>query len=481
MTRRSQLLIAHVIVAMFLAMPVVRGATGTIKDINQGGNTTAPLLIMVIADHYQATTPAQTAAAQAEFDSDVENFFKYGLLIDDYYTTQKTNMRILSYFEATPPGQDSLYGFTIANDAGNCAVKDDPSPVTGTAVKLDATLAGVVGVPSDVHYVVIGNHPYDFGCTSGMWTYVAVDAVGTDVMQHEFGHRLAGLFDEWAMKSNGATPYPKNIPPNDIRNCSTAVAPTMPAWVTNFPTPSDAFDNAPGCDLYSVGVVRPYKNMCRMGATHHRQFCIVCAKAMNEAFLDMKDPERLNRLASGQPGPLNLWASHDSTPPPHFGFVNAAFVVQPVPPPVPAPAPELRRMARLVVEFDPGGGKPTLTIRRRTFVTGVYVPSYRRLGEYLYEIVDTKGTREIGILNDQLLRPRGYRGSGGHHETGAPGPVDIIIAVPDEDEKTFADGTRGLQLVIYKIPPTITNTIINRNVFREVRARLERMAELKLQ
>ena len=50
--------------------------------------------------------------------------------------------------------------------------------------------------------LVIGNHPYNFGCTDGAWTYMAVDAVGTDVLQHELGHVIAELFDEWVMPAN---------------------------------------------------------------------------------------------------------------------------------------------------------------------------------------------------------------------------------------------------------------------------------------
>lgn len=458
MNRRSVVRIAHLIVAMFLAMPVAK-AQAIIKPINPptGGNTGAPQLIMVIADHY-------TAEQQKEFDYDVENFFKYGLMLDDYYKGQLSQLRILSYFEATPAGQASRYGFTIASDAGNCAVKDDQTNTpTNTAAALDATLTGVPAVPSRVHFVVLGNYPYDIGCTSGTWTYVAVDAVGTDVLQHEFGHRLGGLFDEWGMASNGGTNYPKSIPVGDIRNCS--MQPLN--WVTNVPSPTKPYENVKGCDLFNENVWHPY-DMCRMGARHHREFCEVCTNAMDVIFRELTN-------AGAQPGPGDLRASHESTRPSRFGFVNASFVVerQPVTP--------QRRMARLLVEFDPDPLKPRLTVKRRSYVVGAYAPSHRRLGEYMYEVIDNTGTREFGILNDQLIQPRGYRGAAGHHTTGAPTTTDLMIVVADEDQKTFEDGTRGLQLLMYRIPPTVTFTTLNREQFQALKSKLQPLVTLSLQ
>jgi len=445
-------------------MPVVWATPGVPKPISPpGGGTTLPLLIMVIADGYRS-------GDEAEFDYDVENFFKYGLLVDNYYKNHVNEMRIMSYFDVTPTGQASLYGFTLAPGAGNCPIQDDPTP-GGTADKLDATLSTVTGVPAKVHYIVLGNLQYDFGCSNGMWSYVAVGAVGTDILQHEFGHRLAALFDEWELASNGATTYPKYIPPTDIRNCSTT---TPPNWATLLPSPpAMTYNNVAGCDLYKYGVVHPY-NDCRMGATHHRAFCAVCANAMNSAFLDLMNPNLQSRNQSVN---LDLVASHDSTPSPRFGFVNAAFV-QPVPA---QPAPPTR-MARLVVEFDPDAAKPTLRVKRRSYVTGTYTPSYRRISDYIYAIVDNTGaTLEYGVVNGQLLEARGYRGSGGHHASGPAGGSDIIIPVPNEDQKTFQDGTRNLQLVMYRIPRDVTYETISRARFKEVQGKLIELVRVSLQ
>ena len=83
--------------------------------------------------------------------------------------------------------------------------------------------------------MVIGNHPYNIGCTSGKWTYVAVDAVGTDVFQHELGHLVGELFDEWAMPSNGSDSL--SWPDRDAEfNCAPA-PPPPPHWMNKPQSP----------------------------------------------------------------------------------------------------------------------------------------------------------------------------------------------------------------------------------------------------
>ncbi len=464
MNRRLALTIAHVFVAMLLAMPVVQAQPQVITPVSppSGGNTNAPILIMVVGDHYAPT-------AKTEFDQDVDNFFKYGLLLDNYYKTRLSSLRILSYFDQSPSAPPSSYGFTLTSSAGNCAVSADGT----TTAKLNATLThpNVGNIPSRVHFIVLGNYPYDFGCTSpgGLWTYVAVDSVGTDVLQHEFGHQLGALFDEWALASNGNTPYPFFIPPGDIRNC--APAGVTPPWVTNDPAPPQPpYDNAPECDLYKVGVQHP-RHMCRMGAMHHREFCNVCAKAMDSVFLDLNDPGRMDR-----PG---LIVSHEPTSRSGVGVVNASFAIAPsLLQPTPG-APAARRMARVVIAFNPGLDKPAGSLRSSAFITGTYVPNYRRYGNYLYEIIENNETKDIGILNDQLLRVRGYRGAGGLHATGAPsGPIEVVISVPVQDEKAFANG--GSRLVMYRIPTAITDATINLERFRVVKQRLVELFTIQL-
>ena len=65
-----------------------------------------------------------TTRSKQEFDYDVENFVKYGVLADAFYKQYGANsMNITSYYEATPAGQDSRFGFEIGAGDGVCAVK----------------------------------------------------------------------------------------------------------------------------------------------------------------------------------------------------------------------------------------------------------------------------------------------------------------------------------------------------------------------
>ncbi len=121
-------------------------------------------------------------------------------------------MNITSYFEPTPPGQASRFGFEIGPGDGVCAVK---APDDILSKLMTATAAAAV-LPT--HYVVIGNHPYNIGCTKGEWSYIAVDAVGTDVFQHELGHLVGLLYDEWALPSNGGASHPGLV--SDQFNCA---------------------------------------------------------------------------------------------------------------------------------------------------------------------------------------------------------------------------------------------------------------------
>lgn len=466
MNRNTLPQLARVVIIVALASAVISGAPTTVKQVHPppaaGGNP--PVVIAVLADHY-------AAGEEEEFDSDVENFFKYGLLVDNYFQNKAADLKIVSFFEATPAGQDSLYDFKIEPGLGNCAVVD-----AGDAVgKINTAL----GNTHPVHTVVLGNHPYNFGCTDASWTYVAVDAIGSDVLQHEFGHVLAELFDEWSLPGNKNVNYPKVIRMDDTRNCWPTVPPaTMtPHWRRN-PKFSDAKEY-PECDLFGQQVVHPYE-FCRMGTSHMHppKFCKVCESEMDASFTYYRDWRRIV-AATGRPQ-----SSHTPTNTPRFRVMTAAFVEQPAPappapqptpPPAPAPAPILR----LTVQIDPESG--ALTVKGRTSSTGVYVPSYRRLGQYVFEYLDGGKTVEVGVIPDHVFTARGYRG-GAAHATSDRKPAQVVIDIPNEDVKTIQDPSRRLQLVLYRIPDTVTipGRLITPLNFPTLRPQLTRVSQMEV-
>ena len=415
-------------------------AAATQKQIHPLVGTGAPVVIAVLADHY-------LAGEETEFDYDAANFFTTGLLVDDYFQTRAADLRIVTFFEPVTAGVQSNYEFDIDAGTSNCAL----GWTGNTLGKMEAVVTGI----NPTHIVVIGNHPYTTGCTEGMWTYVAADAVGSDVLQHEFGHLLAGLFDEWALGSNGATPYPKVIAANDRRNCSTA---TPPHW--NGLPGSGAID---GCDLHKVGVIHAFTD-CRMGATHHTTFCAVCLANMEASFNYIKNPDLENPDPSVAPAA-----------PTGLRIIKTSFV-QPAPP-APLPRPTDQPILRLQVSFNPSTN--ALTVKGRTDATGRYVPSYRRLGEYVYEVLDADRVLEVGVLPKQLFEARGYQG-GVQHSTSPPKATDIVLQIPGETSRSVAAPGRAVRLVIYKLMPSVTAQIINRSVFATIKAakQAERVAEL---
>lgn len=440
------------VIALAGVCVVVLAAT-TVRQVNPPiGSPTAPVRIAIIADHYLSDQ-------EQEFNFDVDNFIKHGLLADGFYKTQAANMYIASYFDETPSGMDSRFGFELGLGDGICAVKAPPNVLTAL---MDALPAGSV-VPT--HYVVLGNHDYNVGCTIGQWSYVAVDAAGTDVLQHEFGHLVGHLYDEWAMPSYGAHPGLRR----DDLNC--APADDVPDWMFDprFPGARALSE----CDHYSFGVVHAYDH-CRMGKMHHRTFCLVCQELMKKGFADA------NTFAMSSYGP-ELRASHAPTTPAGFRIMNASFVRTAA---AQEPKIQPRPVMRVVVDFDPGSSAPDraprATFRKQTFSTSVYVPNHLRAGEFLYEISDVKGVKEVGIIPDHMLRSRSFQG--GPHETGPIQPVQMFIDVPNEDRNTASDTSRRLTVSFYRIPRSVTDSIITPGSWPKLKdgLKLERIAEIVL-
>lgn len=460
MKRHTLVTFIRVIVMVTLATTAMLAAPN-IKQVHPTSTgSNPPVLIAIVADHY-------TLDQEKEFDQDVENFFKYGLLVDSYYKNHSADLRIKTYFEPTPVGQDSIYDFKIEPGVGNCAVIDGPNTLNA----INTTLSG----DHPVHTIVLGNHQYNFGCTDSYWTYIAVDAVGTDVLQHEMGHVLAELFDEWSLPANLNTNYTGVIQMNDTRNCWPTKPPATlsPHWKRNpkFLTSK----TIPNCDLFGKQIWHPY-DMCRMGisAHHNPTFCKVCASEMDSTFDYYRTWARLLKPRTDRPTNPTPFASHGQTRGPQFRIMNAAFVTveQPVvTPDVPV------SLVRVVLEINPASG--TFTRKSQTFGNGLYVPSYRRNGRFLYEYLIDDVTKEVGVIPDHIFTARGYRG-GASHVTSEPQPGEVVIAIPNEDAKTITD-TRKLQLVIYRIPDSLaTDRYITPLNFPAIKSQLLRIGDMSV-
>ena len=334
MKRTLPRLLGVVALATLLSSGDDVSATAFQKDVNVA-TSPLPVVIAVLSDHY---------TDQAEFDLDVENFITYGLLAHPYYQAHKADLQIVSFYEALQAGKQSNYGFNVELPSGNCAmswtVSDDDSTNTATLVE------DVVGAINPRLTIVIGDHPYNIGCTDGALTYVATDAVGTDVLSHELGHGLANLDDEWFYGSNSTVDHP-GIPANQTRNCHDTRN-GSPWWL---PAAAAALfpgaGSLPGCDFFKGKVVHGFEGphttpngtiekYCLMGSTPGATFCPICRSFMEPAFNpDLPNPDIENPSISNpdianpdveNPRPRN---SPPPGPPKNVRIIKTAYVQQP--------------------------------------------------------------------------------------------------------------------------------------------------------
>ena len=423
--------------------------------------TGGPILIAIVGDHYSATE-------EDEFNYDVDNFIKRGLLIDSYFKDRKDDWRFVSYFEPTDAGKESHYGFKIGFGDGNCAVMDNQDPAKTTMELLGAA------VGSDVprHTIVLGNHPYNFGCAKGGWSYLAVGAVGTDILQHEFGHRFGYLWDEWfsnaapARTTPAAAPYyPPTWSAADTRNCWPVGPSELPAhWTVSTNPVFSNTTNRPGCDLVSSGVIHPYDH-CRMGASHMRMFCDVCKAELDRSFIELitlAGTYTGGTADASLPDPLRLRASH-APQRDGFGIVNAAFALERQQQPA-APTTEPKPVLKVVMRYNPA--TRAVTVRQTANGTGPYVPNYRRVGQYLYEIRDGLEIVDVGVIPDQAFQVHGSRG-GAPHATAKLDDVELVVMIPGKTVESLS--ARPLQVRFYRIPARVTDRLITKASFSKLR------------
>lgn len=465
-----------------------------------------PIIIAVVSDHY---------TDEDEFDNDAANFITYGLLTHPYYLQHAGELQVDTFYQPLGWGEESNYGFNVDAPSQNCAlswtISDDDS---NTATRVQA----IAGVINPRHTIVIADHPYNIGCTEGEWTYVAVDAVGTDVLPHELGHGIGRLHDEFALARFRSVAHPgMSEDPNKDRNCHDTNPNTTPPW-----TEAGA-GSFPECDLFGLDVVHAFdhavpndgETICLMGATNNANFCPVCKRYMELEFgylrnpnMDdpgtsdpgIENPDRDNPPPPPPPGagvgtrivkpPPNQPANPTRKPvpprPPGGGIVFASFVQpppgtikpgtpivptpKPVPPPVttpvitlqPAPSPEPKPIVRLLVSFDPENG--AIVAKKAFPIKARYTPSYRRLGDYVYEILDGGVPKEVGVIDENLFRSHNYQSGVGHQSLNRH-PTDITIQLPDVTTAMLRASSFGISIRIYQLRSGVTHKLITPAVF----------------
>lgn len=429
------------------------------KTVIHAATSSMPIVIAVLADNY---------TDQNEFELDAKNFITNGLMMHPYYKSHAADLQIEAYFDPVDAGSQSDYFFQVGTPRGNCVLSWSDTAPNDTL----SAITAVVGNPK--HTVVIGNQPFDIGCTEGKWTYVALDAVGSDVLAHELGHGLAALDDEWFFESNRGVSHP-GIPDNLTKNCFDPRPPgTTAPWVT---AGVPGAGSVQGCDFFELDAVHAFPleynghRYCLMGAQHDSEFCPVCYGLMEDEFNYLRNPDIENPDIGSPAAPTNLRIIKAAVQQPAPGTSKPAPPAPPQPNTIARPVPP-RPILQLVVSFNPTNG--AISVKKGFPITARYVPSHRRLGEWMYEIVDlslplASQTVEVGVFPSNLFRSRSYQG-GVAHQTSPVHATDVTIEIPDVASTYSTDKTRQLAIRIYQIGPGVTDRVINRGVFSKLRA-----------
>jgi IgA Peptidase M64 len=366
-----------------------------------GGSTGGPILLVVLADRF-------TAAQEIDFNQAAANFINHGLFADPYYSTKGSSFTVKTIFQPWTPGTPSNYGFELGAGVTNCSIHWAPDTT--------ARLEDAAGALNPFRILVVGNYTYNFGCTDDTWSYVAAGAVGQQVLQHEFGHLLAGLYDEFHTAEHVSHPHPEA--PITRANCSTN--PAAPHWGTG-----STFSNAAGCDLYGSGIVHP-TDSCRMGL-HGQTFCQVCQGEMDAAIAESTPS------ADARPSLDNLRTTT-------AGF----FSQQPTTPPA-----NDNRSVRVLLEVNRETG--SVSVKRATDATGPVRSQHQRTGDYVYEITDGGKPLSVGVIAGNPFETRSYRGGTSQHAAAETSTANILVTIPRETRQSLIRAGRNIEIAIYRL------------------------------
>jgi hypothetical protein len=380
-------------------------------------STGGKYVVAVLADGYAANE-------EWAFDRAINGLIVNGLMADPFYANLGGSFTIIKKFVAAPTSGQSAFGIAPNYDLRKCYIDYDQTKVV-TEIEKE------VGAIAPVRVVIIGNYEGSaIACTEGMWTWIAAGArEGGGVLEHEFGHLVAGLYDEFALAGNDT--FPSSIYVND-HNCSNVFDTTghpTPVWNTmSWPQPPT---NPPGCLYYAQQIVRPYDD-CRMyGAAG--QFCYVCADAMTKEL-------RLFTLGGPQ--------SRGPAPP---TVLAAGFMLQPPPPPVTSD-----HHLRVVVQLTRAAADAAtgVDIRLLSIVDakGSVVPRYHRIGNYVYAAVDGGNLLAASVLPGDPFQSHSIGGAPAPHQFANELRTTVVVDIPNI---TRADlKTHAIRLVFYKLGPT---------------------------
>jgi hypothetical protein len=285
--------------------------------IIDNGPDAGKLIIAVLGDGY-------ATADQAQYNTDVGNLIVNGVFGNDFFRESHNAFNVYRvnlvsaesgvsqrrYDEkGTPdPSDDTIISTTMKNTAlkfifsgswSHCWMEYSADTPTLLQNALNTY------VPNYNYVVVILNENGFGGCGGGGHQYVT-RSVGWDVVAHEYGHGVGGLWDEYTVAGAWTGGTANN------RNCSTVLNRSTVFWnryvnpSTPVPTtfaagmdPNRTVGEFEGCGTLISGIYRPVHN-CRMNG-NSPPFCPVCHTLMKKALY----PNLQHNFANAYVGDFN--------------------------------------------------------------------------------------------------------------------------------------------------------------------------------
>jgi hypothetical protein len=263
----------------------------TPQKILDNGPDGQKLVFVVVGDGY-------AAGDQTKFVNDVNNLVINGVLTHDFY---RENIRAFNVYrldlvsnlsgvrQLGTSSRDTALQTIYSGLWNRCWIEES----NNTSALLNAALNVI---PKYDYVLVVQNESRFGGCRRGNRLYVT-SGVGWEVVAHEYGHGIGGLFDEY---SDASRPfYTGQLGPIvNNRNCTTFLNPNTVSWSALIPNPNlivplpTIFNAAnmdanatvgifEGCATYQRGIYRPVSD-CRM-KTNSPQFCPVCRAIMGRS------------------------------------------------------------------------------------------------------------------------------------------------------------------------------------------------------
>jgi hypothetical protein len=399
---------------LWILLPITVLRAQVVTKIVDHGPDGQKLTFAVLGDGYDASD-------QGKFAEDVDRLVVKGVFGHDFY---KDNFAAFNVYRIDLVSKDS--GVSHSDETRDTALRViytgdwnscwlEESPETGQRI-VDAT----AGVNKFDFVLIIANEGGYGGCQRAGRLYITAGD-DWDVVSHEYGHGIAGLYDEYSVSGT----YTKA--PINVKNCSTVSNRKGVSWSKlinqNTPVPTDsvtALDSNQtvglftGCYYAVSGIYRPVQN-CRM-KTNTPGFCPVCLGLMNRA---------VARYLPAQAG--------------------AAGAAAPSPPGA-AAANYVSLIIKLTKNEEP-------RILRARQVSGILVTP-ANIPSYLFAFTKNEKPAFVGGLSDSPFVIRGFIDP--HHpekgeKLAESDSSTVIVNVPDTD---MSSATHGLGMRIFSVGPT---------------------------